>query len=733
MTGQATSRYARLSRRSFLLQAGGCTVAVSFAAGGANRDTGASALEANAWVTIRANGEVIIQSAPAEMGQGTMTGLPACLAEELDADWSLVRVVQSPALPKIFGNPLIGMDMSTHGDFATRGYFLPMRLAGAQARRVLLANAARLLNQPLQELETRPGMVVHAASSRHISYGAIARQARIPAELPAVTTSELKPRQRWRLIGMPLPRVDLPSKINGSAIYGIDVRRPGMLHATMLYPPVPRERPLNIDAARARAVPGVIQVVPCEQSVGVIAESVDAARRARDLLRVRWSTDQPGRNYDSGQVLEEYRRIAADVAAAGTIMDSRGDAAAGLARSSLRLTRQFCSDHVAHAAIEPTGATALVTGDRVVLWLSTQSPSAAIAAAARAAGVEPGRVEVHSTFVGGGFGRLSDDADNAFDAVLLAGAVPGRPVKLQRTREDDFLVGKFRPLAVQQIDVGLDADGSITAWRHRIVSASVYGRSKPELLQTLGGKDWVAGLGGQVLYGWPNHQAQFVRADRGMDVGPYRGIAFGYTAFAIESLIDELAARKAQDPLDFRLGLLAAQPRAQAMLRHAAAMAGWGNPRPAGRALGLAFSSMSDSIAALCTEISLDVATGDIRVHRIWCCIDAGTVVHPDAVTAQLEGGIIMGLGPALYERFNVRAGAMQELNFHAYRPPRMSQIPEQVDVKIVASEQPPGGVGEIGVILVAPAIANGVAALTGRRLRALPLLPERVRAILQT
>ena len=731
-------RRVALSRRSFLASAGAVSIAVSFvgsrvgrASAGATTDAD-GAFRPNAWVTIDGGGRVTIMSAPAEMGQGIMTGLPACLAEELDADWSRVRVVQSPARPEIFGNPALRMEMSTYGDYSTQGYYERVRLVGAQARKVLLLNAARVLRVPVAELSTRSGMIVHARSGRRMSYGRIARIARVPEPLPEVTTADLKPRSEWRLIGRALPRVDIPGKVDGSAVYGIDVQRPGMLYGAILYPPVVHERPLTIDDADAKAVPGLVRIVPCAGFVGVVAETVEAAQRGRSALQVSWTATAEARRYDTGVVPEDYRRIAADLGAAGVEMSRRGDAAAAIARSPRVLSREFLCDHVAHTAMEPMNATALVDGDRVEVWLSTQSPSAAMEQAAKAAGTTPDRVTIHSMLIGGGFGRLSDDADAPYEAVLLAKNVPGRPVKLIRSREDDFLNDKFRPLAAQRIDVGLDADGNVQGWRHRIVSASHFARFNPKLYEQLHGQDFVAGLGGDVLYGWPDHLAQFVRAERGWDVGPWRGVSFGYANFAIESVIDEIADLQKSDPVELRLRLLAQQPRAAQVLRTAGAMAGWERARPPGRALGCAFASMSKSYAAAVLEVSLERVSGEIRVHEAWIAVDAGVIVNPNSVTAQLEGATIMGLGPALYEQIDVRNGELAQSNFGAYRPPRMSQAPEAVHVSLIRSDEPPGGVGEIGIALVAPAIGNAVARLTGKWPRSLPMSPERIRTLLQ-
>jgi isoquinoline 1-oxidoreductase beta subunit len=722
-------RSLRLSRRSFLASAGALSVAVAF--GGSEcaeaGDAGTrGALDANAWVTIGADGTITILSAPAEMGQGIMTGLPVCLAEELDADWSRVRVRQSPGLPRLYGNPMLRMEMSTHGDYSVQGYFEKMRLVGAQTRKVLLLNAARILAVDAKSLATEPGIVVHAPSGRRLGYGEIAAQARLPDPLPEVTTADLKPASQWRLIGRSVPRVDLPSKVDGSAVYGIDVQQPGMLYAAVAYPPVPHERPVTVDDAPARAVAGVVEVVRLPNGVGVIAVSVEAALQAKDRLAVEWSTDSRARGYDSRKIVGEYAAIAADTGRQGVTMTARGDVAAALGGASRVVSRDYFCDHVAHAQMEPLNATARVDGDRIEVWASTQSPSMVLPAVAEALGTTEDKVTLHSTLLGGAFGRTSEDPDAIREAVLLAAAVPGRPVKLIRSRSDDFMTDKFRPIVAQHLDAAVDATGNIVGLRHRIVCPSAWARYKPKLYELLQGKDIVVGLA-EVAYGWPDHAVDYVRVESGWDIGPWRGISVGYTAFAVEALVDECAAACGRDPLQYRLDHLAADERALGVVRAVAENAGWDRPRAKGRALGLAFSRMSKSYAAGVAEVSVDAASGEIRLHEMWLVLDAGIVVHPDAVVAQMEGSVVMGLGAALHEQVNVVAGELQESQFGAYRPPRMSQVPDAVHVSLLPSAHAPGGVGEIGVTVVAPAIANALARLTGRRLRHLPMSPERV------
>jgi isoquinoline 1-oxidoreductase beta subunit len=714
-----------LSRRSFLVASGGFTVGLSFVGAGhaqqASAAGGPAVFKPNAWVTIDTDGIVTLMSPSAEIGQGAMTGVPLCLANELDADWSKVRVQHAPSVPAVFGNPLAHMAMSTHADYSIQGYFDKVRMIGAQTRRILMGAAAVAWQVPLNELNTEPGRVVHAASGRSIGYGELARTAQVPDKLPELTQADLKPREQWRLIGRTTPRVDVPGKVNGSAVFGIDVQLPGMLYAAMLYPPVRHEKPVKVDDALARAIPGVREIVVLDRGVGVIGDTVQATRAAKNALQVQWSSQSPARQYDSSRIPADYQGIANDLKQAGVAMRKNGDAPAHLAAAPHTITREFHSAHVAHATIEPPNATARIDAGGVTLWLGTQSPSHVIATACQALGLKPEQVTVNTTFVGGAFGRLGDDSDAALDAMLLARAVPGRPVKLIRSREDEFLNDVMRPLAVQRVDASLDEQGRIRAWRHRVVASSHLGRTQPYVLDNfLHGQDVVSGLYDHP-YGWQDELVQYVRADRGWDVGAFRGVAMGYTNFAAESVIDEIAAQLHVDPVAYRLRLLETNARGRAVLQRVAQMARWNQARPRGRALGVAMARMSETTAAQVVEVSV-TPKREIRVHKAWMAADAGTLVNPDSVRAQLEGGTVMGLGPALYEVMAIKAGEPQALNFAGYFPPRMSQVPESIEVELLATEHPPGGVGEIGLTMVAPAIAAAVARLTGKRLRSLPL-----------
>ncbi|HXP30232.1 MAG TPA: molybdopterin cofactor-binding domain-containing protein [Stellaceae bacterium] len=738
MTRRIAVTSCALSRRSFLVSAGGVGIGVAFGALpgkslAAAMAAGAGSLKPNAWVVIGGNGIVTIMSAPAEMGQGTMTALPVVIADEMDADWHKVRVVQSPADPSKYGNPfpLMGGQMRTLASLAVAGYYDQLRLVGAQTRKVLIACAASEWGVPAAELSTEPGMVVHKQSNRKISYGALAAKAKLPDPLPQATKDDLKPSSAFRLIGKDVPRVDLPLKVNGSAKYGIDVQLPHMLYGAILYPPVEHEKPEKIDDTAAKAVKGIVKIVPIPNGVGIIGETVEATRKAKAALKVTWSATAEARKYNTAKMVEDYGGVAKDMNQKAVVMMSQGDAPAAIAGAAKMVTAEFYSEHVAHTQLEPLNATALVKGDTIEIWASNQSPSASIIFATMVGGVPPEKVVVHSTLIGGAFGRTSDDADHIAHAIMLAKAVPGRPVKLIWTREDDMRNDIFRPFSAQQVSVGLDASGDIVGWRQRIVAPSHFGRLGPPVLEHFGGKDIVTAGWGEFHYAVPAHLVEWIRAERGFDIGPWRATASGYTKFAIEVTIDELAAMKGVDPVQYRLGLLKNQPRATAVIETVAKMADWAKKRP-GRALGIAYSDLYDSFLAEIAEVSLDEKTGQIKVHHIWAAVDPGLAVQPRNVAYQLEGAITMGLSAALYEQINVVNGEVQEQNFDKYRVIRMADMP-MIEVKVISTDNHPSGVGEIGVGPVAPAIANAVAQLTGgKRLRHLPLSPARVQAAMK-
>jgi isoquinoline 1-oxidoreductase beta subunit len=717
-----------LSRRSFLLTSGGFAVAVAF---GARPEQARSAgpFKPNAWVTIGEDDIITIMSPACEMGQGIMTTLPLLIAEDLDADWSKVRVVQSPDDAKVYGNPGFNGVLTTVASAATRGYYEKMRLTGAQTRKVLLANAAEMWNVPVGELGTEPGVVVHAKSGRRIRYGEIAKNAKVPDPLPETSKADFKPLAQCRYIGRDVPRIDIAAKVDGSAVYGSDITLPNTLYASVLHPPVQSEMPEQIDDSAAKAIKGIVAIVPLPTGVGVVGETLEATMKAKAALKVEWSNTAQPRAYTSAKILEDYRAIAADSGQKGVEMVKKGDATAAFAGAARVVAADFLADHVAHVCMEPMCATAVVTGDAAELWASNQSPTEIKELCAHALHTVEEKVKVNTPLLGGGFGRRTD-GEEVVEAVLLAKAMPGRPIKVVWSREDDIRNDKWRPLSAQRIEVALDASGAIVGWRHRVVAESYLARALPGVFQKIGGRDLVSAGGGDFKYAVPAHLVEYVRARRGFEVGAWRGVGPGYTKFAVETVIDEVAALKGVDPVAFRLDLLKHEPRAAAVVQAVAQMSDWGRARD-GRGLGIAYSDALGSHTAAVVEVSLDRASGEIKPHNVWVAVDAGIAVQPKNIVAQIEGAAIFGLGAALYEQINVENGEVKESNLNDYRVQRMSDVPP-IEVKVISTDNPPTGIGEAGVAPIAPAIANAVARLTdGKRLRQLPMLPERVKKAL--
>lgn len=727
-----------LSRRSFLVTAGRLGIAVAFgslpdlAYGAAVAPAAEGAFRPNAWITIAADGTVSIIAPAVEMGQGITTTLPLLVAEELDADWNRVRIVQAPSDAETYGNPGFYGIQLTGGSESTRGYNALLRLTGAQTRLILLAGAAGMLNVPVRELETEPNRVVHPSSGRSLDYGEIAARAVLPNPLPQATEANLKPSDRWRYIGSrTIQRIDVPSKINGTAVFGIDVQLPNMLYGAVLRAPVQGERPEVIDDAEARDVPGVARIVPLPYGVGIIGETVEATRRAKDLLNVTWSTTSRVRDYTSQRLLDEYRAIGRDLRQQGVPAHTNGDAEAAMTGAATVIEVDYMSDHVAHATMEPMNATALVTGDTVEIWAPTQGPTGTQGFAADVVGTTPDKVKVNTTLIGGGFGRKAE-ADFIVDAVSLAKAVEGRPVKVIWSREDDVRHDKFRPLEAQHVRVGLDAEGNIVGWRHRIVADSIFARTLPPVFAEAGGHDDVVTEGAKFNYAVPAHQIEYLRQDKGLAIGFWFAVGVGYTRFAIECIVDEIAAARRIDPVALRLELLKEQPRARKVIETVARMAELDRARD-GRGLGLAYSDAFGSHCAQVAEVSLNRTTGEIRVHKVWCAIDPGVAIQPLHIEAMMMTGITNGTGHALFEQINIVNGEVQESNFDTYRVIRMSEAPE-IEVAVVPTPGSPfGGIGQAGLPPTGPAIANAVARLTGGvRLRHYPFTPERVKAALE-
>lgn len=718
----------RITRRMFIAGSGVAAVGVAFGAwkwrdaeqapepASALAPEAASVFSPVAWVSIASDNTVTIYSPAAEMGQGTMTSLPTVLAEEMEVDWSTVRVEQSPVNPGTFGNPGFGGAMVTGSSRTVRGYYLPLRLAGLQARRVMEQAAADIWGVPPTEVRAEKSTLIHESSNRRMTYGELAKVAKAPTTLPVVDKSMLKPMSAFTLIGKDVPRIDVPSKSDGSAIFGIDVRLPGMGWAAVKYAEVQGEKPLSVDSTEAEAVSGVKKVITLPYGVAVVADSFVTAKKARDLLVVTWSHDAPGRSYDSEEVMTEYVARAKQMTEAGTTWNKRGDAQAAINGAARTFTATYRSTHMAQMTLEPMNCTAWVQGDKIEIWAPSQIPSGVLGVAIQS-GFKPENVKVNITLLGGGYGRRAE-VDFAIDAVLIAKQMPDTPIQVIWTREDDFQRSKPRPMTAQHLSAGLDADGRIVGWRHRVTSEGATIRLAPALYDATGGKDPTVMKGSENVYDIPNQLAEHLPEKRGIDVGYWRGVGPSYTKFAAETLLDEIAAHLKKDPLQYRLDMLRASPRAQAVLRRTAEMANYPASRGAGHALGLAFSDAYESFIAMVVDVS--IAEGRIVVHEVWAAVDCGHAISPANIKTQIEGSALYGLSAALGEKLDYKGGQAQQQNLHSYPILRANGTP-LVHVEVIPTDNPPEGIGEVGLPPLAPAVANALAQLTGRRLYTLP------------
>jgi isoquinoline 1-oxidoreductase beta subunit len=713
-----------LSRRSFVLSSGGMALGLSFgltqtelALAQSQSATNAN-FAPNSWINIAADGKVTLMSPGAEMGQGTMTAMPMLLAEEMDLDWAQVTVVQAPSNPKLYGNPRFGGGMTTGASRTVQGYYEPLRLAGAQARLVIVQAAAQSMGVPASELRTEASRVIHT-SGRAMTFAEVARVAQAPAELPKVDKSMLKPMSQFRLIGKDIPRVDVPSKSSGQAQYGIDQRLPGMLWASVLRAPVQGETPDSVDDTAARALPGVKNVLRLPYGVAVVADSFFTAKNARDKLKVVWSQKSKARVQYSDQMRVEYTKRSQDLNDKGIDFLKHGDVGQKLASAAKTFSATFTTEIVSHICLEPMNCTARAEGDTIELWAPSQSASFVIGAVSGAAGFKPENIKVNITLMGGGFGRRVE-ADYAADAALVAKAMPGTPIQVIWTREDDMVHDKYRPMTSQHLVAGVDANGKMVGLLHRVVSEGIYARVAPPLFKASGGKDAPVLEGAEITYDIADHNVQFMLEERGIQAGFWRAVGPGYTKFAIESLIDEVARGVGADPLAYRLDMLGKNPRGQAVLKAVGDMSQWGKAKlPKGHALGLAFSDAWNTYCGMVVQVS--VVDGRPLVHKVWAAVDCGHALQPRNVQAQMEGSIVFGLSAALHERMDFRAGEPVQTNLNRYTVLRANETPE-VWVKVMPTDNHPGGMGEVGLPPVAPAISNALATLTGKRLRALPL-----------
>ena len=720
-----------MTRREFLKAGGG--LAFGFALNLPSIEDAraqAAAKTINAWVRIAPDGTVTIYSAGAEMGQGSSNTLPLIVAEEMDADWDNVKIEFAPADAKLYGYTFNNSQMmSIVGSRAVQLYYTQLRMAGAQVRKVLIANAAQKWGVDPAALKTEPGFVVNPAGGQRLSYGEIAAFGDVPAQLPAVDAKELKEPKDFRLIGRQMPRRDVPAKVNGTAQYAIDVSLPGMVYASTLHSPVhdattkvwdsmqpnaPMAEPESWNEAQVKRMKGVIALVKLPNGVAVVADSFDHARAARNALKVEW-TKAKAAGFDSERALEDYVRVHADPNAKSDTLDSKGDVKAAFAGAAKTYKAEFRSDYGYHAQMEPLNAVVRINGERVEVWEGSQAPDVSRKAVATALGLKDEQVAFNQCYMGGGFGRRSL-GDYAAECALIAKAV-SRPVKLIWTREEDIAQGMFRPQSFQCLEAATDASGKVTGWKHCVVGDGEF------LLQT----------GIRIpYYGVPNQFIERRGVSHGVKLKHWRAVGHVFNVFAIESMVDRMAADQGMDPIAFRFDKMDATPKARKVFETLAEMCDYKAKRPEGRALGVSITERSNSLGAGAVEVSLDPKTGKIRVHKVWVAVDGGVLVQPEQARHNVESAIVYGLSSVLHERVTIKDGKVEQSNFHDYHVMRMADMPEEMHVRFVDVDTRPTGLGEIGNPFIAPAIANAVFKLTGKRLDHMPFTPERVKEALK-
>jgi len=696
------------SRRDFLktsaLAGGGLLIGFTLP-GAARLAQAAGEFSPNAYIRISTDNQITVICGLSEMGQGVHTAIPMLVAEELDADWSKIKVQQAQA-DAAFNNPIFGMQ-ATGGSTSVRGHWEPMRKAGAAARAMLVAAAAERWKASPADCRTEKGMVVHK-SGKKLSYGQLADAA---AKQPVPAEAKLKSAKDFRILGKAAKRLDTPAKVNGSARFGLDVRLPGMLTAVMARPPVPGGKAVSVDESKARAVPGVTQVVQIPGGVAVLAQGYWAAKQGRDALQIKWDDGANAALSSEGV----SKMLAEGAAKGGAVGRNEGDAAAPAAK---KLEAVYEAPFLAHACMEPMNATVWVKPGEVEVWAGTQSQGPSQGILGQVAGVAPDKVKVNTMYLGGGFGRRFAP-DFTIDATLLS-KISGKPVQLIYTREDDMKAYFYRPASVTRFVGGLDAGGKPVSFSACIASPSLMEASGFMKLPADGVDEMAVEGIRDCPYDFPNLRVEYARREPGVQVWFWRSVGHSQNLFFIESFIDEMAAAAGKDPYEFRRGLLGKQPRYKGVLELAAQKAGWGKPLTAGVHRGIAVAQSFGSYVAEVAEVSVG-KDGKVKVHRVVSAVDCGMTVNPEIVKRQIESAIVYGLSAALYGRITFKDGKVEQSNFHDYPVLRMDEMP-RVEVHIAASTEAPGGIGEPGLPPLAPALANAIFAATGKRLRKLPI-----------
>ena len=709
-----------VSRREFVtvLAAAGGGLLLGYRVEGAQRlmspaTTAATNFTPNAFIRIPPEGRVTLVMPQAEMGQGVYTALPMLLAEELEIAPEQIQLEHAPPDNKLYANRFFGEQM-TGASSSVRAFYEPLRRAGATARTMLVAAAAASWKVDPASCRAHKGVVTHTPTRRTLTYGALATRA---AALRVPDTITLKAPKDFTLIGTPAKRLDSPSKVNGTAKYGIDVRLPGMLIATVAASPVLGSTVADVDDQKAKTVPGVRQIVRLDDAVAVVAYHMWAAKQGLAALAIRWDAG-PNATVSTADIVQGLAKASETP---GVTARKDGDPESAFAGAAKKVEAIYEAPFLAHAAMEPMNCTVHVRKDTCEVWTGSQVLSRARAVAAEVTGFPLEKVVVHNHYLGGGFGRRLE-VDYVAQAVRIAKQVDA-PVKVVWTREEDVQHDVYRPYYYDRLAAGLDQRGTPVAWTHRIVGPAIIARYLPGAFKD--GKDIDAIDGAvQLLYDIPAIQVEHVRHEEPvLNTGFWRGVGVTHNNFVVESFIDELAAASSQDPVAFRRALLGKSPRALAVLDLAAREGGWGKPMPRGRGRGVSLL-YSDWGSYLAQVADVEVTgSGEIRVHRIVCAVDCGQIVNPDIVRAQIESGIVYGISAALWGEVTLNNGRVEQSNFHNYRVLRMNEAPP-IEVYLRRNGEAPGGIGEPGTAVTAAALNNAIYAATGKRLRKLPIQP---------
>jgi isoquinoline 1-oxidoreductase beta subunit len=665
----------------------------------------------NAFIRVGGDGHIVLTMPYVKMGQGTYTAIPMLIAEELEVDLNQVRLEHAPPNEKLYGNPLLGGIQATGNSNAIRATWQPLREAGAIARAMLVAAAAKRWNVDHASCRAQSGEVLHPTTGRTLKYGEVAADA---ARIPVPESVVLKQPKDFTLIGTPAKRLDAPSKVNGTAVYGIDVRPSGVKIATLAQSPVFGGRLKSVDDAAAKAVKGVRQIVRLADAVAVVADHMGAAKKGLAALVIEWDDGAHAR-LNTQRIVDELEKATLN---SGPVAQNIGSVDTAMAGAVTRIEATYQLPFLAHATMEPMNCTVHVRKDDCEVWVGSQAIARVQAATAKTAGLPLDKVVVHNHLIGGGFGRRLE-IDGVIRAVQIAEHVDG-PVKVVWTREEDIQHDMYRPYWFDRLSAGLDERGMPVAWNHRFAGSSVIARWAPPFFTNGLDPDTTEGAI-NLLYAFPNLHVEYVRVEPpGIPTAFWRSVGPSHNVFVTESFIDELAAAAKQDPVAYRRALLGQTPRAKAVLELAAEKAGWGEPLPKGVGRGVSVQFVFATYMAQIAEVEVS-KDGAVRVRRVVCAVDCGTVVNPDTVRAQIEGAIIFGITAALYGEITLKNGRVEQSNFDTYQILRMNEAPA-IEVHIVQSFEPPGGMGEAGTSAIFPAVTNAIFAATGKRLRKLPI-----------